>query len=223
MPSHRTLDTSRTLYASNSRALSVSGLHVAHLHCHIGTDILSLVHLGAAAVTGLDFSPESLKEARLLAAPCRDSGGSRLRFIEGDVYDSIALLGLEQFDMVFSGIGALAWLGDISKWGRVVGGLLKPEGKLFIHEGHPVLWALDEVIPETDPVDQLRIKFPYFEIGRPIVSEGGTMSVNAPYSQCASDTNREKTFEASGTKARTCRNYPCPDQCRKEHLDGRGT
>ena len=42
---------------------AVDGLRTVHLQCHIGTDTLSLARLGAR-VTGLDFSPVALEEAR---------------------------------------------------------------------------------------------------------------------------------------------------------------
>src|SRR5438105_10615628 len=44
----------------------VSGLEGVHLQCHIGTDTLSLARLGAQ-MTGLDFSPAALMQARRLA------------------------------------------------------------------------------------------------------------------------------------------------------------
>ena len=43
----------------------VHGLRGVHLQCHIGTDTVSLARLGAT-MTGLDFSPKSLEQARLV-------------------------------------------------------------------------------------------------------------------------------------------------------------
>ncbi|GAA3878140.1 hypothetical protein GCM10022381_20710 [Leifsonia kafniensis] len=45
----------------------IRGLRGVHLQCHIGTDTVSLSRLGAR-MTGLDFSPAALVEARQLAA-----------------------------------------------------------------------------------------------------------------------------------------------------------
>src|SRR5436305_1712102 len=45
----------------------LTGLRGVHLQCHIGTDTVSLARLGAS-MTGLDFSPAALEQARSLAA-----------------------------------------------------------------------------------------------------------------------------------------------------------
>lgn len=44
----------------------ITGLEGVHLQCHICTDTLSLVRLGAR-MTGLDLSPASVVQARALA------------------------------------------------------------------------------------------------------------------------------------------------------------
>ena len=53
---------------------------------------------------------------------------------------------------------------DIRRWAEVVASLLRPGGRLFLREGHPVLWSLDE---KRD--DALVIGFPYFEHEAPLV------------------------------------------------------
>jgi SAM-dependent methyltransferase len=137
----------------------VSGLRVAHLQCHIGTDTLSLARLGAL-VTGLDFSPVALAEARALVAETGDA----VDFVESDVYSALAVLEPAGFDLVYTGIGALCWLPSIDRWAAVVAGLLAPGGRLFIREGHPVLWAMDERLD-----DDLHLRYPYFEQAEPLV------------------------------------------------------
>ena len=143
----------------------VAGLDGVHLQCHIGTDTISLARLGAR-MTGLDFSPASLAEARRLA----DGAGQAIEFVEAEVYDAVDVLGRERFDFVFTGIGALCWLPRVDRWAEVVAALLRPGGWLFIREGHPMLWALDERV-----VDRLAVEFPYFEHDEPLVwDEAGT-------------------------------------------------
>jgi len=144
----------------------ISGLRGVHLQCHIGTDTISLSRLGAL-MTGLDFSPASIERARSLVA----STGDDVDFVESDVYDAAQALDGEQFDLVFTGIGALCWLPSISRWAATVAALLKPGGRLFIREGHPMLWSLDYARPDG----LLVVSSPYFERVEPEVwEEGGT-------------------------------------------------
>jgi SAM-dependent methyltransferase len=117
----------------------VSGLRVAHLQCHIGLDTLSLAHLGAHPV-GLDFSPTAIAAARDFAARANrpDVG-----FVVSDVYAARPALQGE-FDLVYVTWGAINWLPDISGWARVAASLLKPGGRLFLAESHPVTLCLEE-------------------------------------------------------------------------------
>ena len=132
----------------------VRGLELLHLQCHIGTDTLSLARLGAKA-TGLDFSAPALNVARDLARDC----GADVAYVEAEMYDAVAALDGARFDLVYTGIGALCWLPSIERWAATVSRLLKPGGRLFIREGHPVLWALCNPRP-----DQLLVlEYPYFE------------------------------------------------------------
>ena len=132
----------------------VAGLDTVHLQCHIGTDTLSLHRLGAR-VSGLDFSGPALDVARRLAADC----GADIDYVEADVHDAVEVLGGERFDLVYTGIGALCWIPSVARWAEVVRGLLRPGGRLFVREGHPVLWTLADPRPDGLVV----IEYPYFE------------------------------------------------------------
>ncbi|MEO9237059.1 MAG: class I SAM-dependent methyltransferase, partial [Jatrophihabitantaceae bacterium] len=144
----------------------LTGLRGLHLQCHIGTDTLSLQRLGAR-MTGLDFSPPALVAARAMVA----ATGDDLDFVESEAYAAVERLGAGQFELVYTGVGALCWLPDIARWGRLVADLLKPGGRLFIRDGHPMLWALAD--PRPDQL--LVVDFPYFETSEPIVwTEPGT-------------------------------------------------
>jgi SAM-dependent methyltransferase len=143
----------------------IAGLRGVHLQCHIGTDTISLSRLGAR-MTGLDFSAAALAEARRLV----ERTGDQVDFVEADVYDAAAVLGESSYDLVFTGIGALCWLPSVERWAATVSALLKPGGRLFIREGHPVLWSIDERNTAA-PV----LGFSYFEQPEPLVfTEGGT-------------------------------------------------
>jgi SAM-dependent methyltransferase len=132
----------------------VAGRDLVHLQCHIGTDTLSLARLGAHA-TGLDFSPTALAAARQLAARC----GQPIDYVEAEVYNAPHALGEGRFDIVYTGIGALCWLPDIARWASVVAALLRPGGRLFMREGHPMLWSLADERPDG----LLAVELPYFE------------------------------------------------------------
>src|SRR5688572_13805559 len=64
----------------------VRGLDVLHMQCHFGIDTLCLARRGAV-VTGLDFSPSAIAQARAFA----EATGLPARFVEGDVYEAPAL------------------------------------------------------------------------------------------------------------------------------------
>ena len=155
---------SNTVTFDLPRLPDLTGKRVVHLQCHIGTDTLSLARLGASEVAGLDLSPASLVEARKVAASA--PSGEKLSFVEGDVYSAPELLGEGEWDVVFTGIGALGWLPDIKKWAETVFALLAPKGELFIREGHPILFA----IGDQDP-SKLVVEYPYFETEEGIVSD----------------------------------------------------
>ena len=137
----------------------IAGLRAVHLQCHIGTDTLSLARLGAQ-MSGLDFSPASLAQAHSLARRC----DADIEYVEASVYDAASVLPPASFDLVYTSIGALNWLPRIDDWARNVAALLKPGGRLFLREGHPLLFCLDE-----DCQDQLVIRHPYFEQAQPMV------------------------------------------------------
>jgi SAM-dependent methyltransferase len=150
---------SRVVRFDRPRLGDLSGVRGLHLQCHVGTDTVSLARLGAT-MTGLDFSPPALVAAQSLAT----RAGVEVTFLEGDAYDAVAVAGAAAYDLVYTGIGALCWLPDIRRWAQVVAGLLAPGGRLFLREGHPVLWSIDEA-----RTDALVVGYPYFEQIEPIV------------------------------------------------------
>jgi SAM-dependent methyltransferase len=144
----------------------IEGLDGVHLQCHIGTDTVSLARLGAR-MTGLDFSAPALEHGRSLAAAI----GADVDFVESDLYSAAEALGRERFDLVYTGIGAICWLPDIRRWAEVVASVLRPGGRFFMREGHPVLWSLADPAPDG----RLVLEYPYFEQKEPLVwQEGGT-------------------------------------------------
>jgi SAM-dependent methyltransferase len=144
----------------------ITGLRGVHLQCHIGTDTVSLTRLGAS-MTGLDFSAPALAEARKLA----EKTGADATFVEGELSQAVGILGKGAYDLVFTGVGALCWLPSITVWAAVVADLLKPGGRLFLREGHPMLWTLQYGRDDN----LLVVKDTYFERPEPSTwDEGGT-------------------------------------------------
>jgi SAM-dependent methyltransferase len=138
----------------------LEGKKIAHFQCHIGTDTLSLELLGAASVTGLDFSARALEHARTLAARARLGAN----FIEGSVYDAPQLLGGD-FDLVFTSWGTITWLDDLSAWGRAIAGVLKPGGRLYFADSHPMA-----LVFEDGGAGEIALHFDYeTPIERPLV------------------------------------------------------
>jgi hypothetical protein len=100
------------------------------------------------------------------------------------VYDAVAVLGRGAYDLVFTGIGALGWLPDIDRWGRLVADLLRPGGRLFLREGHPVLWSLADPRPDGAVV----LEYPYFQQTEPMVwdEEGTYVTSDATFAHTVS-------------------------------------
>ena len=95
------------------------------------------------------------------------------------------MAGAEAYDLVYTGIGALCWLPDVRRWARVVAALLAPGGRLFVREGHPVLWSIDE-----SRTDALVIGYDYFEQARPMVFTEEQSYVESDVTLTASTTHQ---------------------------------
>ncbi len=117
----------------------VDGLDLVHLQCHIGTDTIGWARR-SARTTGLDFSGTALAIAADLAPRC----GTEIEWIEADVYDAPTALAGRAFDLVYTGIGALCWLPDLPRWAAVVRAVLRPGGRLYLMEIHPMWVALGD-------------------------------------------------------------------------------
>jgi SAM-dependent methyltransferase len=175
----------------------VTGLDGLHLQCHLGTDTVSLSRLGAR-MTGLDLSPRSLELAREVA----DRAGADVDYVQADVYAAPEVLDGRTFDLVYTGIGALCWLPDIRRWAETVARLLRPGGRLFVRDEHPVLFSAVGLVvrdhhPDRDqqpwisgPGDATpALELPYWE-----TADGLTWSDDVSYAgegRLASTVNRE--------------------------------
>ena len=163
----------------------VSGLTLLHLQCHFGLDTLNWARLGAQ-VTGVDISGVSIDRARALASeldiPAKFVRANVLE-IDGE-FDS-------RFDRVFTSFGALCWIGDLERWGRVVARALKPDGVFYIAEFHPVLDTLQQARPINESSDAYP-EYPYFGDGVPLRFD--PQGDDSDYAE-PSFTSDETTFE----------------------------
>ncbi len=134
---------------------------LVHLQCHFGLDTLSWARQGAV-VTGVDFSPNAVAAARDLAR----QAGMAAEFVEASVDDAVAALDGRSFDVVYTSIGAIIWLPDITRWASTVAALTAPGGRFYMAEFHPFSVVLgDEELTVTDS---------YFDTGPFLQDEPGS-------------------------------------------------
>ena len=121
------------------QAIGLEGKTVAQLCCNNGREALSIKNLGAASVTGFDFAEAFLDQGRELAA----AGGIEADFVQTDInaipadYDG-------QFDLAVVTIGVFGWQPDLAAFFSTACRILKPGGRLFIYEDHPILNMYDD-------------------------------------------------------------------------------
>jgi SAM-dependent methyltransferase len=138
----------------------VNGLDLLHLQCHFGIDTLSWARLGAR-VTGADFSQAAVDLARRTAA---EIGLPDAHFIRSDLYELPANLDGD-FDLVYTSRGVLGWMPDIAGWARVAAHFVRPGGRFYITEIHPVAQAFEN---EGVAPGELRLVYPYWEHPAPL-------------------------------------------------------
>lgn len=143
----------------------VSGRTLLHLQCHFGQDTLSWARLGAS-VTGVDFGEKAIDLARQLT----DELKLDARFVCANVYDLPDVLE-GTFDIVYTGGGAVNWLGDLERWADVVVHFLKPGGVFYLREFHPyaTIFANED---DVAGISDLQVLYPYFYRKEPFRFEG---------------------------------------------------
>jgi SAM-dependent methyltransferase len=153
---------------------SIEGQSLLHLQCHFGIDTLSWARLGAR-VTGADFSPAAVALASRLAI---ELGSPEARFVQSTIDDLPAALD-EQFDVVYTSRGVLGWLPDIRSWARVVAHFVKPGGRFYVTEIHPVAQSFEN---EGVEPGELVLRYPYWEHRAPL-----SFPVHGSYADPAAD------------------------------------
>jgi SAM-dependent methyltransferase len=130
------------------RLPDLAGKHVLHLGCGTGEATAELAGLGAF-VTGVDASAEAVAAARGRAPA--------VAFVQGDPSQLPVELRRGRFDLVYSPIGS-----ELDAWAAGIAAALRRGGRLLLHDVHPVLDCLD---------DMLHWREDYFAAGRRRVGE----------------------------------------------------
>ena len=139
----------------------LTGRDVLHLQCHLGTETAAFADRGAAHTVGLDFSAAAVTEARTARPDGRTGHGVR----PGGCAWRRRGAGGRQFDVIYTGKGALCYLPDLTAWAGIVSALLRPGGTLYLVEFHPLLDALGPT-PSPDR-QQLTLHHDYLAGPRP--------------------------------------------------------
>ncbi len=144
------------------QSLKIKGKAVAQLCCNNGRELLSIKNLGAGTCVGFDISKSLIEQGRELA----EAGGIDCELVATDIhhipdrYDG-------KFDVVLVTAGSLRWMPNLNSFVGVAMRLLKPGGRLFINEMHPMLDAFAK-----DEKGGVKWERPYFHTD-PIVSHQG--------------------------------------------------
>ncbi|MFX1313013.1 MAG: class I SAM-dependent methyltransferase [Promethearchaeota archaeon] len=149
---------------------NVKSKTLLHLQCHFGLDTLSWAREGAI-VTGVDFSGEAIRLAKLLANEANLAG----KFIQINLYNLPKVL-FKRFDIVYTSIGVLCWLNDLKMWAEIIAHFLKSGGFFYIAERHPVSKMFDH-----EHQEELQLKYDYFHRSEPtkFVAKGSYASNNS--------------------------------------------
>lgn len=169
-PGFSCLDSTAT---ARLQALGVAGCDVAQLGCNNARELLSVKNMGAARAVGFDVSASFLAQGHELA----DLAGLECELVETDIY-KIPARYAEAFDLVFTTIGVYGWMPDIGAFFAEVARLLRPGGRYFAYEQHPILDMFDETRPD-DPHRPVRS---YFARGADRAAVGLDYYGNAEYS-----------------------------------------
>jgi SAM-dependent methyltransferase len=84
-------------------------------------------------------------------------------FVCANVVDSADALDGAVFDVVYVSFGAIIWLPSVDQWASQVGALVAPGGRFYMHDNHPVAWALG--------AQDLTFEHSYFEEATPFIDD----------------------------------------------------
>ena len=123
---------------------------MVHLQCHLGTETQAFARRGARTV-GLDLSGAAIAEARRIAA----TAGREIEYVLDEGLRRRRGPGRAAVRRGLHRQGRLCYLPDLDRWADVVARLLRPGGRAYVVEFHPVLYALGLVPRSPDERDLL--------------------------------------------------------------------
>jgi len=114
----------------------VTGKKILHLQCHLGLESIEMASMGAE-VTGVDYSENAIRKARLMA----QEFGVHVNFVCTSVEDMLGVAN-EYYDIVFASCGTIMWIQDLNVWARQIALKLKRDGVFILIDEHPFAAAL---------------------------------------------------------------------------------
>lgn len=114
---------------------------VLHLQCASGEATAALAELGAV-VTGVDPREDALEAGR--------ERWPTILWVHGEPQALPTELRRGRFDLVYSGEGVIARLGDVDGWAQGIGTALHPRGELLVFDDHPVADCVDGLLRWRD-------------------------------------------------------------------------
>lgn len=139
----------------------IAGAAVAQVGCNNARELISAGRLGARHLVGFDQSAAFLAQGRELAA----IAGVAVELVESDVY-ALPPRFDAQFDIVLVTVGVLGWMPELPAFCAVLARLLRPGGRLVLHEQHPITVLFEPFDP-----DPWRIANGYFR-AEPFAEQG---------------------------------------------------
>jgi SAM-dependent methyltransferase len=132
---------------------------VAQLPCNNGRELLSIVNLGAKKGIGFDISDTAIWEANDLKA----LSNLNAEFHRTNILDIDDTFN-NSIDFIYISEGSLQWFPSLNDYFKIVAKLLKPNGKILIHEIHPFAYFFDTAndLGEDTTLDNF---ISYFEKG----------------------------------------------------------
>ena len=112
---------------------------ISQMQCRNGSDLLSLIKLGAVEAVGFDISDAAIAEAEELA----EISQLNVKFVRTNILEIDEKYN-GYFDFIFITEGSLQWFPDLNDYFKAVSKLLKKDGQIFISEMHPFVYFFED-------------------------------------------------------------------------------